>query len=189
MRKRLGFFDDVFVSTDRQLHPARPHLRVHSYRLTFLGAFQLIAPDGHRLEIGSKKAIALLALLATAPTGERWRSWIQEKLWGSLETPRAQAGLRRELHRLRKLTSPHGVALLYSDFRTIRLNLAAAEADVRHNIPANAAEFLEGLDLTDEDNFENWLREMRCNLADFPKVSDKNLMLKDADDADCSVGC
>jgi DNA-binding SARP family transcriptional activator len=95
--------------------------------------------------------------------------------------PRAQAGLRRELHRLRKLTSPYDVSLLHSDFRTIRLNLVAAEADVRHNIAANAAEFLEGLDLSGEDNFEDWLREMRCNLADCPKAVDKNRMLKDAE--------
>src|SRR3546814_1023898 len=43
------------------------------YRMTLLGAFRLSAPDGQRLEITSKKAIALLALLSTAETGERWR--------------------------------------------------------------------------------------------------------------------
>src|SRR3546814_8183083 len=67
------------------------------YRMTLLGAFRLSAPDGQRLEITSKKAIALLALLSTAETGERWRSWLQERLWGSLEREQAQAGLRREL--------------------------------------------------------------------------------------------
>ncbi|HEX2813600.1 MAG TPA: hypothetical protein VHO04_13055 [Sphingopyxis sp.] len=181
MRRRLNFFDEVCAATDQQARPALRRPRGHFYRLTFLGAFQLIAPDGNRIEIGSKKAVALLALLATAPTGERWRSWIQERLWGSLEIPRAQAGLRRELHRLRKLTSPYGVSLLHSDFRTVRLNLVAAEADVRHNIAPNAAEFLEGLDLSGEDNFEDWLREMRCNLADCPTAVDKNRMLKDAE--------
>ena len=180
VRKRFRFFDDVYPSPDRQVQAVRRHPRAHFYRLTFLGAFQLIAPDGQRIEIGSKKAIALLALLATAPTGERWRSWVQEKLWGSLDT-RAQAGLRRELHRLRKLTTPYNVELFYADFRTIRLNLTALETDIRDSSVTNAASFLEGLDLAGEDNFEDWLREMRCNLPNCLKAVDNERMLRDAD--------
>ena len=65
------------------------------YRLRLLGAFQLIAPNGQRLDVTSKKAIALLGLLASAQTGERWRGWIQDKLWGSRELRQAQASLRR----------------------------------------------------------------------------------------------
>jgi len=55
------------------------------YRLRLLGAFQLVAPNGQRLDVTSKKAIALLGLLASANSGERWRAWIQDKLWGSRE--------------------------------------------------------------------------------------------------------
>lgn len=165
LRRRLSFFDESYARADWPICPGLRQPSGRFYKLRFLGAFQLIAPDGHRLEVGSKKAIALLALLAVVPSGERWRSWIQEKLWGSLETPRAQAGLRRELHRLRKLTDPYGVMLLHSDFRTVRLNLGAVELDFRQNVAANSAEFLEGLDLAGEGNFEDWLREMRSNVA------------------------
>ena len=181
VRKRFRFFDDVYPSPDRQVQAVRRHPRAHFFRLTFLGAFQLIAPDGQRIEIGSKKAIALLALLATAPTGERWRSWVQEKLWGSLDMTRAQAGLRRELHRLRKLTTLYSVELFYADFRTIRLNLTALETDIRDSSVTNAASFLEGLDLAGEDNFEDWLREMRCNFPTCLTAVDNERMLRDAD--------
>lgn len=137
------------------------------YRMTLLGAFRLSAPDGQRLEITSKKAIALLALLSTAETGERWRSWLQERLWGSLEPEQAQAGLRRELYRLRRLTENLEVPLLHSDFRAIRLNLSFVDVDIRQvgGITANAGEFLEGIDIPGEDAFEDWLRETRsCSI-------------------------
>src|SRR3546814_3041657 len=55
------------------------------YKLRLLGAFQLTAPNGQRIDITSKKAIALLALLASADSGERWRAWIQDKIWGRSE--------------------------------------------------------------------------------------------------------
>src|SRR3546814_377907 len=78
------------------------------YRLKMLGAFRITAPNGQRLVISSKKGIALLGLLATAKGGERWRTWLQEKLWGSRESPQAQASLRRELHGLRNMAANSG---------------------------------------------------------------------------------
>lgn len=140
---------------------------VPRYRMTLLGAFQLSAPSGHRIEITSKKAIALLALLATPSSGARWRSWIQEKLWGSLEPHRAQAGLRRELHRLRKLTADTGIPLLEADFRVVHLNLAFVDVDIRqeHGINEGVGEFLEGIDIAGEDAFEDWLREQRVRIC------------------------
>lgn len=134
------------------------------YEMTLMGAFRLIAPDGRRLDISSKKAIALLALLATAQTGERWRSWLQEKLWGSLELQQAQGGLRRELHRLCKQTGDLGVPLLYRDFRTVRLNLSAVDVDIYRaaSLGPVHGDFLEGIDIPGEDAFEDWLRDTRA---------------------------
>lgn len=97
------------------------------YRLRLLGAFQLTAPNGRRLDVSSKKAIALLGLLASANSGERWRAWIQDKLWGSRELRQAQSSLRRELHGLRKLTAETTVPLVEATSRTIRLNLDAVD--------------------------------------------------------------
>lgn len=138
------------------------------YRLRLLGAFQLIAPNGQRLDVTSKKAIALLGLLASAQTGERWRGWIQDKLWGSRELRQAQASLRRELHGLRKLTADTPFPLVEATSRTVRLNLQVVDIDLRSEeiVRRSSGEFLEGIDIAGEESFEEWLREMRNSIAD-----------------------
>lgn len=138
------------------------------YRLRLLGAFQLTAPNGQRLDITSKKAIALLGLLASASSGERWRAWIQDKLWGSRELRQAQASLRRELHGLRKLTAYTNVTLVETTSRAVRLNLQAVDVDIRNAeiISPTSGEFLEGIDIAGEESFEEWLREMRSGFAE-----------------------
>src|SRR3546814_3239954 len=95
-----------------------------------LGAFRITAPNGQRLVISSKKGIALLGLLATAKGGERWRTWLQEKLWGSRESPQAQASLRRELHGWRHMAANSGVPLIESNHRAIWLMLENIAAEV-----------------------------------------------------------
>ncbi len=138
------------------------------YRLRLLGAFQLVAPNGQRLDVTSKKAIALLGLLASANSGERWRAWIQDKLWGSRELRQAQASLRRELHGLRKLTVGSPFPLIEATTRTVRLNLNVVDVDIRNEeaVMRSSGEFLEGIDIAGEESFEEWLREMRNNIAD-----------------------
>ncbi|MGV7123214.1 AfsR/SARP family transcriptional regulator [Sphingopyxis sp. 550A] len=138
------------------------------YRLRLLGAFQLVAPNGQRLDVTSKKAIALLGLLASANSGERWRAWIQDKLWGSRELRQAQASLRRELHGLRKLTVGSPFPLIEATTRTVRLNLNVVDVDIRNKeaVMRSSGEFLEGIDIAGEESFEEWLREMRNNIAD-----------------------
>lgn len=157
-RRHPNLFDSLNFDSIANI----PSTRQRPYRLRLRGTFGLTAPDGQRLEIGSKKTIALLALLATATGGERWRSWLQEKLWGSLEPQSAQAALRRELYRLRKLTDRYGVSLLHSDFRSVRLDLSSVDVDIRGQ---KGAEFLEGFSLDGEMGFENWLAEVRQELA------------------------
>jgi len=128
----------------------------------------LVAPNGQRLDVTSKKAIALLGLLASANSGERWRAWIQDKLWGSRELRQAQASLRRELHGLRKLTAGSPLPLVEATSRTVRLNLNVVDVDIRSEeaLLRSSGEFLEGIDIAGEESFEEWLREMRNNLAD-----------------------
>lgn len=138
------------------------------YQLRLLGAFQLIAPNGQRLDVTSKKAIALLGLLASAHSGERWRAWIQDKLWGSRELRQAQASLRRELHGLRKLAADMPFPLVEATSRTVRLNLHVVDVDIRseESVRRSSGEFLEGIDIAGEESFEEWLREMRNSIAD-----------------------
>jgi DNA-binding SARP family transcriptional activator len=112
----------------------------------------------------------MLGLLASAESGERWRAWIQDKLWGSRELRQAQSSLRRELYCLRKSTWDVGIPLIDTNVRTVKLNLNSVDVDIRDQdfVPKNSGEFLEGLDIAGEDSFEEWLREMRSNIPLLP---------------------
>lgn len=135
-----------------------------------MGAFRLLGTDGRRLEVASKKAIGLIALLATGRDGERTRQFLQDKLWGSREATQAQTSLRRELSNLRKLLASEDEPLLLTEGARVRLNLARIAFDIpvpgaanenERPEPRGVTEFLEGLDLPGEEGFEDWLREQR----------------------------
>ncbi len=74
-----------------------------SYRLELMGTFRLQAPTGQRIDIASRKGMALVAMLAMASRGERTRAWLQDRLWGSRQKAQAQQSLRRELGNLRRM--------------------------------------------------------------------------------------
>jgi hypothetical protein len=121
-----------------------------------MGAFRLQGSDGRRVEVASKKAIGLIALLATGRDGERTRQFLQDKLWGSRESVQAQTSLRRELSNLRRLFADAAEPLLLAEGTRVGLNLRAIAFDIpipgaaNENDPSEpwgAAEFLEGLDL------------------------------------------
>lgn len=123
------------------------------------------------MEVASKKAIGLIALLATGREGERTRQFLQDKLWGSREALQAQTSLRRELSNLRKLLADQPHALLLTEGSRVRLNLAHIDFDIpvpgaanenERPQPRGVAEFLEGLDIPGEEGFEDWLREQRA---------------------------
>lgn len=135
-----------------------------------MGAFRLLGTDGRRLEVASRKAIGLIALLATGRDGERTRQFLQDKLWGSREAAQAQTSLRRELSNLRKLLAQEAEPLLLTEGARVRLNLQHIAFDIpvpgaanenERPEPRGVAEFLEGLDLPGEEGFEDWLREQR----------------------------
>ena len=139
-----------------------------------MGAFRLQGMNGHRVEVASRKAVGLIALLATGRDGERARQFLQDKLWGSRESTQAQTSLRRELSNLRKLLADEPEPLLFTEGSRVRLNLrkiafdilvpgAVNENDPRE--PLGVAEFLEGLDIPGEEGFEDWLREERARLS------------------------
>lgn len=128
------------------------------WRLSLWGTFRLHRGDGSRVPISSRKGMALLAMLATAPDGERTRSWLQDRLWGSRGRPQAQQSLRRELSGLRRLAFPEP-SLLASDSERVRLDLTRIEID--DSDARFGAVFLEGFDIPREDGFEDWLRDQR----------------------------
>jgi TolB-like protein len=138
------------------------------YRLALVGPFRLSRPDGKRVEIASKKGMALIAMLATARDGERTREWINDKLWGSRENAQARSSLRRELSNLRKLLNSGPTELLVCTRDRVALNLEHLAIDVGPGSPPNGSagakfqdEFLEGLDIPQEEGFEEWLRQQR----------------------------
>lgn len=139
------------------------------YKLDLIGAFGLFAADGARIEITSKKAVALIALLATAPSGERSRRWLEGMLWGGSEKLRAQASLRREVSTLVKvLEADSAGSLLKRNSQRVGLDIDRLEIDIyalgvraSSGFGRNPGTFLEGLDLKDCDEFEDWLRDER----------------------------
>jgi TolB-like protein/Tfp pilus assembly protein PilF len=130
-----------------------------------LGPFRLTGPDGRRIEVVSRRARAIIAMLATARDGERTRPWLQDRLWGDRHPAQARASLRRELSGLRKLLNAGGAAVLIAIHDRVRLDLACIDVDVHGGDDDETAgegrEFLEGLDIDGEDGFEEWLRAQR----------------------------
>ena len=145
-----------------------------SYQLELLGRVGLFTPTGSRIEISSRKAIALLALLALSPSGERARKWLQAMLWGSREEAQAQSSLRRELSTLAQTLAAHGAeGLLLRNYQRVGLAIDLLEIDV-HALGVCAPNpraltpgvLLEGIDLPDCEAFEDWLRDERGRLAE-----------------------
>ncbi len=110
--------------------------------------------------------MALLAMLAKAPDGERTRGWLQDQLWGSREKLQAQQSLRRELATLRRELPPTIAGLISTNRERVRLDLAPILIDQTDKLAG--APFLEGFDIAGEEGFEEWLREQRQ--ADGPRV-------------------
>ncbi len=141
------------------------------FRLWLHGPFRLEGADGKRIVVTSKRAQALLAMLATAGAGERTRTWLQDRLWGARGAEQAQASLRRELSNLKKLVNRTDGELLLADHGRVWLDLAQIEIDTRALDGERSAELLEGLDIAGEEGFEDWLREERARSEARPAAS------------------
>lgn len=135
------------------------------FQLTLIGPFRLKRPNGTRIEISSKRGQALIAMLAIAGGGERSRGWLQDRLWGSRAPEQAAASLRRELSNLRQLINQYDQELLLSAHGRVWIDLEKVDVDCRSFDNAPAGELLEGIDISGEDMFEDWLREERVQLS------------------------
>jgi TolB-like protein len=145
--------------------------RTSKFKLRLRGPFSLVDPEGHRIAIPSRKAAALIALLAMSRDGERARGWVQALLWGSREAKEANGSLRRELSDLRRRLNREGWTLLICERDRVRLDLNIVGVDIFEADEASTresgqpGEFLEGVDIPGEEAFEDWLREQRDRLA------------------------
>ena len=140
------------------------------YQLRLIGPFALLTPDGTRIPISSRKAMALIAMLAMAPHGERSRTWLRARLWGSRFEEQSMASLRRELSTIDATLSRHGAGgLIERNRQYVTLRRDMIHIDIINTPDAlgefSAAlrgDFLEGLDLSDCEEFEEWLRAERA---------------------------
>jgi len=142
------------------------------FALNLMGSFRLLGPEGERIDIASRKGMAMVAMLALAEGGERTRGWLQEKLWGQRDRPQAQGSLRRELTHLRDHLNTGPKPLLICERQTVRLDLSQIDIDAllpKHGVATG--DFLEGFDIAGEEGFEDWLREQRSLLVRPPARS------------------
>ncbi len=124
---------------------------------------------GEPVALGSRKAIAILAVLAL--DGATARDQLAPLLWPDAPAADSRRNLRRELFRLRQRALPldeaaDGALRLSAGFAvdTARLRAAAAEGDEALALALSAASALEGLDGVAGEAFDHWLREQRAGL-------------------------
>lgn len=141
------------------------------FRLGLYGVFRL-ERSGRDVAVSSRKARALLALLALSPRGERSRAWLQDTLWSRSDRAEAQGSLRRELFSLRQALGDATDDLIDSGRETIRLRLDNCAVDVLEGVAPGAAALLEGLDLPGTEGFEEWLRlERQVDRTEYVSLS------------------
>jgi DNA-binding SARP family transcriptional activator len=146
-------------------------------QLRLLGSFELRDASGQSVRLSTRKAEALLALLALRPGQPQARDRLCALLWPDVRPAQAQHSLRQTLLQLRKGLSP---ALLASDVRGLQLSAAHVEVDVgRLERCANAdapealtelwqwdrGELLEGFRVG-EAPFDDWLASERKRLRE-----------------------
>jgi DNA-binding SARP family transcriptional activator len=121
------------------------------------GDFSVTSSDGKSLTPKSKKAIGLLALLATSDTGSRQRRWLEDKLWSDRGSEQARGSLRTTLVGIRRALGPLA-SVLGSDRTAVWLCLSQIKTDLEAK--SSERDFLEGLDIND-DEFNAWMIHQR----------------------------
>jgi DNA-binding SARP family transcriptional activator len=107
-------------------------------RLTLLGRGDGHLASGEPLDV-SKKAMALLAYLALAPSATCAREGLAALLWGDTPETQARQSLRKTLSTLRQAFGTAGEPVLLIGSDTVALDLNAVEVDV-HTFERRVAE-------------------------------------------------
>lgn len=137
------------------------------FRMFLLGPFALVDAAGRSVTPKSKKAQALLAMLALSARGSRTRIWLRDKLWSDRSDDQAAASLRQALLDIHKSLGP-ARDLLIADKNTVWLDMDRLVLDTdlvaRRERSADQVtdELLEGIDIRDPE-FEDWLTLERQN--------------------------
>jgi TolB-like protein/Flp pilus assembly protein TadD len=140
------------------------------YELVTLGGWELRSADGRSLALKSRKARALLAILAVQRGLRMSRVQIASLLWADRAEPQARGSLRQALAELRRALGPAGAEIIRSAGETVELDIAHFGSDVarfetllaeggraalERAVALHRGPFLEGLDIR-EDAFEEW---------------------------------
>lgn len=127
--------------------------------LQLTGPFRATGPENQDRTPKSRKAQALLALLATSPNLRRSRSWLRGKLWSDSDAVHASASLRQTLSTLRQ-TLKDQAHVLDASRQDVALDPDLVRVCWNKDEDENLGEFLEGMDIADSA-FQGWLRSIR----------------------------
>jgi len=147
-----------------------------AFKLRVLGAFELAAPSGELIPVTSVRMRALLAYLATLPTGTESRRQIAGLLWASRSEEQARQSMRQMLSTFRR--GPCAQLLVATDQSQvgIELSLLSIDRDLLIRPPTDAdadtliqiadlyrGDFAAGLEIGEPD-FDSWLQaeRLRC---------------------------
>lgn len=135
------------------------HRSPHQLRLRLLGK-PLLTLDGHAIPVGSRKALALLAVLALEGASSRAR--LAALLWPDQEDASARRNLRREVFRLRNV----GVDI-DDDAQSLTIGTSiVTDCDVLDaQAPPSTGILLDGFDRLANGEFSDWLSNWRVRLA------------------------
>jgi TolB-like protein/tetratricopeptide (TPR) repeat protein len=122
------------------------------------GASRVLGINGSPFEITGVKHRALFALLATAPSGRRSRSFLQEVLWGAACYDTGRQSLRRALADIKVIMGDVYGRVISSTNSDITLHLPM----VRFAGQPGIGHFLEGMDIR-EPGFVSWVSGIRQN--------------------------
>ncbi|GAB5376676.1 MAG: hypothetical protein AcusKO_31380 [Acuticoccus sp.] len=126
-------------------------------RVRLYGPFGVWSADGEEIALKGSKAIALVAMLATAPDGRRKRAWLQKALWGRSDQRHGRASLRQCLSLIKRMLGGDTFEILFhctNDAVTLRLEAFELVGS------ASDGEFLEGIEVP-TDLFASWVAERR----------------------------
>ncbi|MGG7566283.1 hypothetical protein ACQ5SO_08995 [Rhodovulum sp. DZ06] len=126
------------------------------YLLKLYGPFEFGLLGGAPLALGAKQQ-ALIAMLALSPQGSRTRGFLQDTLWGNVQSAQAKGSLRNALSQVRKMLGDRADDLLTATRDRVTLNLSMVDLA---GDPADG-DFLEGMELRSEQAFVTWLQERR----------------------------
>lgn len=134
-------------------------------RITLLGGFGVTDSAGAPVPVETRKARALLAILAMAEGGPMPRERLAGMLWSRGETRQALASLSQALYSLRKSLGESAAEVLVADAETVALDPAHVEVDALSLERTEAAgatlalyrgPFLDDLAIDAEEGFAEW---------------------------------